>query len=610
MRSSPLVTRAAFAGLVALTALTLTACPQKPEPEPTPEPPKIEEPGPYTPRWAFRPWISKDISDRDDTFAFVNGFKERGIPVGAVVLDSPWATNYNSFVPNPSRYGDFTDFVAQLHAQDVKVVLWTTQMLNLTSYDVEQGGDAYDGASPNFHEARRNGFFVNDGALSFWWKGQGGAIDFFNEEAMAFWRRQQQYLLEEARIDGWKLDFGEDYIEQRPIRTAKGEVTLKEYSEAYYREFWRHGRLTRGKEFVTMVRPWDESYFFPGRFYARAGEASVYWVGDNRRDWKGFNDALDHMFRSAAAGYVAVGSDIGGYLDRDDKDLLELVPADTEVFIRWTALGAMTPFMQLHGRANATPWTVPDRVEESVDAWRYWGNLHDDMVPFWYSLARTAYAGGGNVMRPVGELATWAGDWRYFVGDAFLVAPQFEAGGTRDVTLPAGRRYFDWWDGAAEPLEGGQTLQAYAGAVPLPRIPLFVVEGAIVPMQVRGSVTGLGNEGSAQHLTVLAWPGLQETKFDLYEEDETTTQLRVQRVSATEARATASRATKPLLFRLWTGAAPTEVTVHSTTAASVGSLEALTAHTGAASFYEASTRSVWVRVPANAGEVSVNVRVP
>ena len=108
MRSSPLVTRAAFAGLVALTALTLTACPQKPEPEPTPEPPKIEEPGPYTPRWAFRPWISKDISDRDDTFAFVNGFKERGIPVGAVVLDSPWATNYNSFVPNPSRYGDFT----------------------------------------------------------------------------------------------------------------------------------------------------------------------------------------------------------------------------------------------------------------------------------------------------------------------------------------------------------------------------------------------------------------------------------------------------------------------------------------------------------------------
>ena len=28
----------------------------------------------HTPRWAFEPWISKDISDTDDTYAFVDGF--------------------------------------------------------------------------------------------------------------------------------------------------------------------------------------------------------------------------------------------------------------------------------------------------------------------------------------------------------------------------------------------------------------------------------------------------------------------------------------------------------------------------------------------------------
>lgn len=42
-----------------------------------------------TPLWAFEPWISKDISTADDTRAFVKGFKDRGIPVGVVVLDSP-----------------------------------------------------------------------------------------------------------------------------------------------------------------------------------------------------------------------------------------------------------------------------------------------------------------------------------------------------------------------------------------------------------------------------------------------------------------------------------------------------------------------------------------
>ena len=102
-----------------------------------------------TPRWAFRPWISKDISDGADTRAFVAGFRERDIPVGVVVLDSPWETHYNTLVPNEARYPAFADMVAELHAQDIRIVLWTTQMVNRTAFDLEPGGDTYAGASPN-----------------------------------------------------------------------------------------------------------------------------------------------------------------------------------------------------------------------------------------------------------------------------------------------------------------------------------------------------------------------------------------------------------------------------------------------------------------------------
>ena len=63
---------------------------------------------PLTPRWAFEPWISKDISTGPDTYDFVDGFRQRDIPIGAVVLDSPWETHYNTYVPNPSRYPAFT----------------------------------------------------------------------------------------------------------------------------------------------------------------------------------------------------------------------------------------------------------------------------------------------------------------------------------------------------------------------------------------------------------------------------------------------------------------------------------------------------------------------
>src|SRR5687768_14238153 len=105
-----------------------------------------------TPRWAFRPWISKDISTGAGTRDFVGGFKTRNIPVGVVVLDSPWASHYNTFVVNENRYPAFPQLLEDLHAQDIRVVLWTTQMVNRTGFDVEEGGDSYVGESPNYAE--------------------------------------------------------------------------------------------------------------------------------------------------------------------------------------------------------------------------------------------------------------------------------------------------------------------------------------------------------------------------------------------------------------------------------------------------------------------------
>ena len=44
---------------------------------------------------------------------FVDGFKSRDIPVGVVVLDSPWETNYNTFVVNEDRYPDFEGMIRE-----------------------------------------------------------------------------------------------------------------------------------------------------------------------------------------------------------------------------------------------------------------------------------------------------------------------------------------------------------------------------------------------------------------------------------------------------------------------------------------------------------------
>ncbi len=559
----------------------------------------------HTPRWAFRPWISKDISNGPDTYDFVEGFETRDIPVGVVVLDSPWETHYNTFVPNPSRYPDFQKMVADLRAKDIRTVLWVTQMINVAGFDLEPGGDIYDGPSPDYEEALTCEWFVNEGALYGWWKGTGSALDFFDPNARAFWHRLQDPLFAMG-VAGFKLDFGESYIDSPTIETDAGPKTLQEYSEKYYEDFFAYGAAAVGTdEFVTMVRPYDKSYEFEGRFFARPEHAPVAWVGDNRRDYVGLIDALDHMFRSAAAGYVVIGSDIGGYLDKDDVNLTAPdIPLDPENFMRWTALGAMTPFMQLHGRANITPWTFPDQPTQVTDAYRFWAKLHEAMVPFFYSVAEGAYAGTGpSMIEPIGAEADWPDDYRFLLGGAFLVAPVVDDTGTRDVEIPSDATYYDFLDPAADPIPGGTTLAAVDVSDPS-RIPVYVREGALVPLSVSDDVNGLGTAASSGALTVLVYPSADETSFTLIDDDESETTITA--AAGAMVRVSMSRALAPVIFRVRADAAPTTVDVDGTSLTDAMSQAGLDAATSGYRF-DAATRTLIIKVPASAAAFDVHV---
>jgi alpha-glucosidase (family GH31 glycosyl hydrolase) len=593
---------------LAVLTLTFTACGGDGENTPPPKPSDSDscvrtdlDPAPattvaapgHTPRWAYEPWISKDISDRADTYAYVDGFRDRGIPVGAVVLDSPWETQYNTFVPSPTRYGDFAGLVKDMHARSVRVVAWITPLVNETSYDFELGGDRYEGPSPNLEEGQRCRYFVDDSATYVWWKGQGAAVDYFNPSARAWWHRQQDGVLQ-AGLDGWKLDFGESYVKSDPIKTAEGDKPHQVYSERYYEDYLAYGRSVRGPEFLTMVRAWDASYEFPGRFFAKKEHAPVSWMGDNRRDWIGLVDALDHMFISARAGYVAVGSDIGGYLDHDDKNLLgPVIPFDTLNFARWTAVGAMTPFMQLHGRGAIAPWTMPDHADETVALYKYWATLHHALVPFFWSLSEQAYAGPvdprGAIMRPVGDAPAWPGDYRWQLGDAFLVAPLLDASGTRGVTLPAGARWYDWWTSTIA--DGGTTVTADFSA-DRAKLPLWVREGAIVPVDIDDDYLGLGTTESKGARTILAWPGATPTTFDIHEADGKRITVELKTL-ATGWSVTLSNVPTTTILRVRAEIAPVEVLGADLTTT-----------------YDTARHTSIVRVAAHSGSVTITARNP
>ncbi len=558
----------------------------------------IADPARFTPRWAFEPWISKDISTTDDTYAFVRGFRERDIPVGVVVLDSPWENQYNTFIPSDEQYPRFRTLISDLRAMNIRTVLWVTQMVNFQSFDVEAGSLVpYSGPSPNYAEGRRCGFYVNNGARYAWWKGSGSGVDFFNARARAWWHAQQNLVLDMG-VAGWKLDFGESYITTPTVETAMGTQPHQRYSEEYYRDFLAYGVQRRGREeFLTMVRPYDRSYQFEGRFFARPEHTPVGWVGDNRRDWVGLADALDHIFRSARAGYVVLGSDIGGYLDRDDQNLTGMViPFDSVNFARWTATAGLMPFFQLHGRANITPWTVPDRATEVVAVYRYWSKLHHELVPFFFSLAQETYAmRAANIIRPIGEMASWERDYRFQVGDAFLVAPILDGTGRRDVALPAGARWFDWWAPSAAGVAGGTTVANY-DATDLQRIPIFLREGAIVPAAVSDAVTGLGTTASASATTIIATPpamGATAT-FALHKDnDGATATLTTRSTASNQLELSVARLTGTVIWHVRGGVMPTSVTAGAAPLTMVADRAALDA--ASEGWFVDAQRILWVK---------------
>jgi alpha-D-xyloside xylohydrolase len=98
-------------------------------------------------------------------------------------------------------------------------------------------------------------------------------------------------------------------------------------------------------------------------------------------------------------------------------------------------------------------------------------------------------------------------------GPALLVAPVTQQGATtREVYLPAGTDWYNYWTN--EKLHGGQTVTVQA---PIDTVPLFVKAGSILPLG-----TPVESTHDKQEIArVKVYAGADST-FDLYNDDGTT----------------------------------------------------------------------------------------
>ncbi len=426
------------------------------------------------PEWGYGFWKSRDVhEDREAVLDDFHGFRAAHIPLDAIVIDSPWATQYNSWEINPHQFPDAPELIATMRADGVRTVLWCTPWVNLDSADGQippqpESERLHREPAPNYQPGAEAGHYVRDAEgnawVGQWWMGTGSLVDFTSADAEAWWREQVKTVLA-LGVEGIKMDDGDGYYVPDDVAFADGRSGAE--------VAWENGSRHR----ISLQRALDEVHPDSGVLFGRSGwigqhATGLTWGADQASDFWSLRVLVVAALEAAMSGYSNFSHDIGGYLGHR---LVERCPP--ELLVRWLEFGAFTPLMQAHSKMPQEPWNYGDRM---VDTYRGYVLLHEQLVPYTRAAAATAARCGLPIIRPLplldpGDERGWTLSDAYGYGPSLWVAPVLEEGQReREVALPRGE-WIETWSG--QRVVGGVEVVAPA---PVGQIPVWVRAGAII----------------------------------------------------------------------------------------------------------------------------------
>lgn len=235
---------------------------------------------------------------------------------------------------------------------------------------------------------------------------------------------------------------------------------------------------------------------------------STVWSGDQASNWDYIRYHIPTITGAGLSGFNAATSDIDGIFGGSARTYTR--------DLQWKCFTPIMMVMSGWAEVDRQPWLY-GHPYETIN--RDFLRLKMRLLPYLYTYCHEANKTGTPTARamvlefPEDEVTqSDTTKYQFMSGEWLLVAPVYKRGNWREqIYFPAGK-WYDYWNG--ETYEGAKWLAKYEAK--LDKLPVFVREGAIIPMYPVMNYVG---EKATDELTLQLYPSTRKTTFNLYEDD-------------------------------------------------------------------------------------------
>jgi alpha-D-xyloside xylohydrolase len=498
---------------------------------------KLTGQAPMFPLWTYGFWQSRErYRSQNDLVDVVKKYRELNVPLDGIIQDwQYWGSNYTwnamEFL-NPSFY-DPQKMLNDIHGLNAHMIIsiWNSFGPMTKQYkELDEIGALFDFKTwPEFGPDKwpENKSYPSGVKV----------YDPFNPKARDIYWQYLNKGLFSLGMDGWWIDSSEpDHFEPKPSdfdsKTYLG--SFRKVRNAF--PLMTVGGVSQNQRLQTS----DKRVFILTRsaFAGQQRYGANTWSGDTFASWESLLSQISAGLNFSLCGIPYWNSDIGGFFLWNFKDPLK--NADyRELHVRWMQFGTFCPMMRSHGEGFPREiYQFGKKGNPTYDAIEKYINLRYHLLPYIYSTSWNVTSKQSSMMRAL--VMDFAADKKaldindeFMFGKSLLVNPvtkpmywknevqgtdtimveDFSVVKTKDVYLPKGTDWFDFWTGVK--FTGGQLVKK---DVPLDIIPLYVKAGSIVPW---GAKVQYATEKNWDKLEIRVYGGA-DGEFALYEDENDT----------------------------------------------------------------------------------------